>query len=301
MTISICYAQENSVSEELLIMNDSIHLQGVLTYKNDQNPQALAIFIQGSGNPDKNGNQLGMNIKANYIKQLAEALLEQDIAMFRYDKRNVPEVNHKIVLKHYVFDDLVDDVKTIIEHFKGDKRFDQIVLIGHSQGSLVGMLAIEAGADRYISLAGLSKSADEAIVWQISKQNEGLSQVAAEHFKELKETGKIDSINPLLYSIFNPTNNKFFKNYIKYNPVEEIGRIKIPTLIINGNMDLQVSAEDAEALHHALPDAEFKIISKMNHVLKHLESDEDNMQSYYTEDYPVSPELVEVIAKFIKD
>ncbi len=253
MTISICYAQENSVSEELLIMNDSIHLQGVLTYKNDQNPQALAIFIQGSGNPDKNGNQLGMNIKANYIKQLAEALLEQDIAMFRYDKRNVPEVNHKIVLKHYVFDDLVDDVKTIIEHFKGDKRFDQIVLIGHSQGSLVGMLAIEAGADRYISLAGLSKSADEAIVWQISKQNEGLSQVAAEHFKELKETGKIDSINPLLYSIFNPT------------------------------------------------DAEFKIISKMNHVLKHLESDEDNMQSYYTEDYPVSPELVEVIAKFIKD
>ncbi len=293
-------AQDDINTEELIIYNDSIQLPGILSFQPGTDKQPLAIFIQGSGNPDRNGNQLGMNIKANYIKQLAESLYGNGIAMFRFDKRNVPTVNHKFILSDYRFDHLVDDARTIIRHFKADERFGPLIVIGHSQGSLVGMLSADAGTDRFISLAGLSKPADEAIVWQISKQNESLSKVAEAHFNELRETDSIKQMNPFLAPIFAPVNRPFLKNYIQYDPRKEIGALSIPVLIINGDKDIQVTPEDAELLHRAKEDSEIKIIPGMNHVLKHIENDDDNMKSYYSEDFPVSEQLIEIITAFIK-
>ncbi|MBT8288961.1 MAG: alpha/beta hydrolase, partial [Bacteroidia bacterium] len=219
---------------------------------------------------------------------------------FRYDKRNVPVANHKYVFVHYKFEDLVDDVETIIEFFKMDARFNKIVLIGHSQGSLVGMLAANSGADRFVSLSGLSKTADEAIVWQLSKQNQGLSEVAAAHFKELKETGEIKDPNPFLISIFAKANLEFLRSYMMYDPTEVIKSLNIPVLILNGDKDLQVPVDDAEALHSACPDATLQIIPNMNHVLKHLVEDTDNMKSYFSPDYPVSEDLIQSLVSFIK-
>ncbi len=55
---------------------------------------------------------------------------------------------------------------------------------------------------------------------------------------------------------------------MKYDPANEIAKLKIPTLIIQGTTDLQISVNDAELLSKAKPDAQLVIIENMNHFLK---------------------------------
>ena len=74
----------------------------------------------------------------------------------------------------------------------------------------------------------------------------------------------------------------------------------MPILILNGTKDLQVTVEDANNLHNAQPNSELVIIENMNHVLKTIEKDEDNLTSYSSPDFPLSSELISAIENFIK-
>ena len=195
---------------------------------------------------------------------------------------------------------MVKDAKKVIAHFKIEKRFSEIILIGHSQGSLVAMLASK-NTSKYISIAGPSESIDKTIIKQITKQSAEFGKVAEAHFKELFETGTIIQVNPLLASIFAKQNLEFIANYAKYNPVEEIKKVTIPALLINGTKDLQVKIEDAKALHKALPSSELVLINNMNHVLKNIEKDADNLNSYYSANFQLSPKLITTIVAFLKN
>jgi uncharacterized protein len=295
LNCTVCYGQSKITSEEILIHNDSIELPGTLTYSNTKTP--LVIWIHGSGNVDRNGNQ-GTVVKANYIKQFRDEINTQDIAFYSYDKRTSNPKNFKF-LKGVLIDSFVDDAKKVIDYFKNDNRFSEIILVGHSQGSLIAMLASK-NTNKYISIAGPSTSIDKTIIEQITNQNATFGKVAEAHFKELFETGDIKQVNPLLVSVFSKPNFPFLINWAKYNPTEEIQKITIPTLIINGTKDLQVKIEDANALHTALPSSELVLIENMNHVLKNIEKDADNMNSYYSEKFSLSQKLITTIVAFIK-
>ncbi|WKD84738.1 Esterase EstD [Polaribacter huanghezhanensis] len=295
LIFSVSHGQSKITSEEILIQNDSIELPGTLTFTNTKTP--LVIWVHGSGNVDRNGNQSAI-VKANYIKQFRDEINKNNIAFFSFDKRTSNPKNFKF-LKGIVFTDFEEDVEKVITHFKDDKRFSEIILVGHSQGSLIAMLASK-NATKYISISGPGESIDKTMVKQITAQNALLGESAAAHFKELKETGSIKNINPFLFSIFSKANLPFLKSWANYNPTEEIKKLTIPVLIINGTKDLQVKVEDATALHHAKPSSELVLIKNMNHVLKNIEKDADNMKSYYTADFPISKKLITTIVAFIK-
>ncbi|MEY8848916.1 alpha/beta fold hydrolase [Psychroserpens sp. XS_ASV72] len=300
LCFSFSHAQDNFISEEILVMNDSIQLPGTLTYNAELKQQPLLIFVSGSGNPDRNGNQPQFGVNGNYIKQFSEAMNKKGIAFFRYDKRNVTASNIKFIMESYEFQDLVNDVSAVIDQFKDDKRFNSITLIGHSQGSLVSMMATNEHVDKYISLAGIGESVDKTIIRQYNAQSPELAKVVAAHIDELKSSGTIEDINPMLMGLFAKQNHQFLKSYLKLDPTEEIKNLEIPILVINGTKDVQVEVKDAENLHNANPDSELVIIDKMNHVLKVIEKDEDNLASYMSPDFPLSEALVTTVEKFIK-
>lgn len=294
------FAQDTFTSEDILIKNDSIQLPGTLTYNADLKSQPLIIFIHGSGNVDRNGNQ-GMMAKANYIKMLNDSLVSKDIAFFRFDKRTATISNMRFIMSNMTFEGFVDDVNTIINTFKDDNRFSSITLVGHSQGSLIAMLVDHTYVDKYISLAGPSNSIDQTLVEQIRFQNgDDMASKVESHFKELYEKGHIENVDPMLMSIFNKPTQPFILSWMKYNPSEEIKSVKLPILILNGSKDLQVPKRDAETLHAANPNSKLVIIENMNHVLKSIEKDEDNITSYMSPDFPLSEELIQVIETFIK-
>ena len=81
---SIALVSAQITNEEILIKNDTIELPGTLSYSKKNSP--LLIWIHGSGNVDRNGNQ-GTMVKANYIQQFRESINKNEIAFFSYDKR----------------------------------------------------------------------------------------------------------------------------------------------------------------------------------------------------------------------
>lgn len=296
--MSIVLSTAQIKSEKLLIKNDSIELPGTLTYSTANSP--LIIWVHGSGNIDRNGNQAGMNVGASYIQQFRDSINSKGIAFYSYDKRTANMKNMKFLMKGISFDDFISDVKKVVQHFRKGGRFKEITLIGHSQGSLVAMMA-SADADKYISLAGPAESIDVTITKQVTNQSAEMGKTAAAHFKELKETGTIKVVNPMLMRIFGGPNLGFFKSWMQYDPAKEIAKVTIPTLIINGTKDIQVPVEDAKILHAARKKGELKIIENMNHLIKHIDKDEDNIKSYRTPDFPLSTALIEVIATFVKN
>lgn len=295
------YGQNTITTEDILMTNDSIQLPGTLTYHKSRDTQPLIIFVHGSGNVDRNGNQAGLPANANYIKQLSDSLTKKQIAFYRYDKRTATPANLKHLMKEVDFNDFVEDLRLVIDHFKDDSRFSSITLLGHSQGSLVAMLASQSDIDKYISLAGASLSIDTTILKQFQNMYPDLVEPATRYFKELKETGAIKEIKePILKQVFPKQNQVFFATWMQYDPVEELKNVTIPILILNGAKDLQVEVDDAKNLHAAQPDSELVIISNMNHVLKDIEKDEDNLASYASPDFPLSKELINAIEAFIK-
>lgn len=298
---SVFLNAQQSHSEEIMLKNGPIELPGTLTMPDGIENPPLAIFIHGSGNIDRNGNQAGVSIKADYIKMLNDSLVQHGIAFFRYDKRTANPNNRAFFTKNDVFEALVDDAKIVIEHFKNDNRFKNITVIGHSQGSLVAMLAYSPGVEKYVSLAGLSETMQEAVIRQMGNQNPAVVPMVKSHFNELMATDTIKEVNPTLLSLFHPLNHQFIKTYNSYHPEKVIHKVNAKTLIVNGDADSQVRVLDAELLHKAKPGAQLAIIPKMNHLLKEVHSSEENLASYYKPDYPISAQLIEILATFIKN
>ena len=289
LSITVTLAQVKT--EEILIKNDGIELPGTLTYNKEKSP--LIIFIHGSGGVDRTGGASKM------IQQFGNEIIKSDIAFFAYDKRTSNKNNVAILKQGVLFNDFVSDAKKVVNHFKNDKRFTEIILVGHSQGSLVAMLASE-NIHKYISLAGAGETIDKSLIRQTTKQNIQLGKTTEAHLKELKETGEIKNVDPSLMILFAPQNQPFFNQWISLNPTEEIKKVKVPILIINGNKDIQVLENDAKNLHDANPKSELVIIDKMNHLIKHIEKDEDNLKSYTTPNFPISKKLIETIVSFVK-
>ena len=287
------------ISNSAEISIDSL-INGTLLIPNKNKKAPLAIIIQGSGPTDRNGNQ--KSLKNNSLKYLAEGLYRKRIATFRYDKRFVKQVQDGTFNESEVdFNDFINDAKNVIQYFKDDQRFSEIIIIGHSQGSLVGIIASQKNkVSKFISLAGAGQEIDEVIIDQLENQAPALVENARQSFDDIRVNGVAQNYSPLLASIFRPSLQPFLLSWMQYNPQEEISKLKIPILLINGDNDFQVQVSEAEYLKTAKPDADLVIIPHMNHIFKEIKGDLiENQSSYNKEEIPISKQLIKSINSFI--
>jgi len=260
----------------------------------------LVILIAGSGPTNRSGNSTMGGIN-NSLKFLAEGLTQNGIAVYSYDKRIFAQMITKTVdEKTLSFEDFINDTKDVITYFKSQKKYSKIIIAGHSEGALIGMVASLNNADGYVSLAGAGRCIDEVLLEQLGKQSPKLKDAAQDGFASLKEGKTFENKNPMLASIFRESVQPYMISWIKYNPQVEIKKLTIPILLINGTKDLQVPATDAELLHVANSKSEVKIIENMNHIFKEITVDEDNLKSYSDPKLPVIPEIISILTTFVK-
>ena len=261
----------------------------------------LAIIIPGSGATDRNGNsQMTRN---NSYKKLAEGLAAKGIASFRYDKRVITLMKKGALQEDKLrFDDFVDDAIAAAQYYIERGQYSSIYFVGHSQGSLVGMVAAQkVNIQGFISLCGAGQSIDKTILSQIELQMPDLKENASVAFTTLKEKGQVKDFSPALASIFRKDVQPFMASWMQFNPRREIRKLKVPTLIIGGSKDLQVSVGEAEILKKAKSDAEILIVENMNHVFFDIQGDDlENTKSYNERARKIMPEVVDGIATFIK-
>lgn len=264
-------------------------------------PVPVAIIIAGSGPTTKDGNTvLGNN---NSLKMLAEDLAAQGIASVRYDKRGVGD-NLGLLLKEedLVFTDYAKDVESIIKAIGDDPRFSEVHVIGHSEGSLVGMIAATSTkVDSIISIAGAGRPIEEVLIEQLTPQlSKDLLTKSKEILASLKKGELVADVPESLYSLFRPSVQPYMISWLQYDPAEVLKKLDVPTLIVQGKNDLQVKMTDAERLNTAKTTAETVYFDKMNHVLKDSPTDQKgNMATYANPTLPLAEGLVDSISTFI--
>ncbi len=201
--------------------------------------------------------------------------------------------------KNMSFEDFIKDVKDVATYFRSQKKYSKIIIAGHSEGSLIGMVAALNNADGYISIAGAGRPIDEVLLEQLTKQSPSIKEEAQKGLAALKQGKTFENKNPMLSSLFRESVQPYMISWIKYNPQVEIAKLSIPILVINGTKDIQVPPSDAELLHAAYTKSELKIIENMNHIFKEIKVDSDNLKSYNNPNLPVMPELISSITQYI--
>jgi len=264
------------------------------------NATKLVILIAGSGPTNRDGNQIGLT--NNSLKLLAESLVNNGIAVYSYDKRIFAQMaSGKLDEASLTFDNFIDDAKAVILYFKNQKKYHSITVAGHSEGALIGMVAANGNANAYISIAGAGRPIDEVLLEQIEKQAPFLKEEVEKSLATLKSGNTFELKNQMLASLFRASVQPYMISWIKYNPQNEIKKLQIPSLLINGDKDLQVSVQDAQLLQQAQPNAQLHIIPNMNHIFKVIKGDDtENKASYTNPELPICVELTSIITTFIR-
>jgi pimeloyl-ACP methyl ester carboxylesterase len=295
-----CFSQVTAAFTKENIAINSLLNGSLYTPIKQNNETNLVILIAGSGPTDRDGNQKGLT--NNSLKLLAEALANSDIAVYSYDKRIFAQMaTGKLDEASLSFDNFIDDAKAVLLFFRNQKKYHTITIAGHSEGALIGMVAANGNADAYISIAGAGRPIDEVLVEQIGKQAPFLKEEVEKDLATLKSGNTFELKNLMLASLFRGSVQPYMISWIKYNPQTEIKKLHIPTLLINGDKDIQVSVSDAQLLQQAKTDAQLKIIPNMNHIFKEIKGDDtENKASYTNPDLPISKGLPSILTAFIQ-
>lgn len=264
----------------------------------------LAIIVAGSGPTDRNGNSSMLPGPNNSLKQLAQALADAGIASVRYDKRGIAASAAAGPVESALrFDNYVNDASGWVQKMKQDERFSSVAIIGHSEGSLIAMLAArQARADAYVSIAGPAQGAADVLRKQLRPKLNGAAAAENERVLLALEHGILAGDVPAGFAaLYRPSIQPYLISWFRYVPAVELAKLDIPVLIVQGSTDLQITVADAEALKKAKPSATLAIVRGMNHVLKLVDGDlQEQIGSYSNAALPLAPELVKSVTQFLK-
>lgn len=310
----------NSSGKKLAVIEEAVKLEtpngnlfGTLLLPQSPREVPVVLIISGSGPTDRDGNSPLLKGPNNSLKLLAEGLAANGIASLRYDKRGVGQTGKEMLLVAQKaktvlrevdlrFDAYVDDAVLWGQKLRGDKRFSTVTIAGHSEGSLIGMIAArKLPADEFVSIAGAGRPAGQILLKQVKPQfTPELFKQTAEIINLLVAGQRPPSVPPQLYSLFRPGIQPYMMSWLRYDPAKEIAALTSPVLIIQGTTDLQISVEDARLLAVAKPKAKLYFVEGMNHILKQVSKDgEKQTASYSDPTLPVIPALLNEISQFV--
>lgn len=288
------WAQESPVYLETA----TVTLKGTLLLPAAEKPP-LVIFHSGSGPTDRDGNNPQM--QNNSLKLLAEGLQREGIAVLRYDKRGIAASKSNDKEEDLRLSDFIRDLEGWIDQMKQTQLFSRIILLGHSEGALISLMAAQSSeVQGYVSLAGPGRNAADIIYEQIQAQSPDLASATKNDLDSLRQGFLIKEYSPYLMGLFRPSVQPYIISWFALNPEEEISRLSIPVLIVQGTHDIQVAVEEAQRLAEAQPKARLVLLEEMNHVLKKAPAERmANIQTYNQPDLPLHPGLLPTIVDFI--
>ena len=247
---------EMGQTEEILkLKTQTGEIEGTLAMPDSKLPVPVVLIIAGSGPTDRDGNNPVM--KNNSLKMLSAELAKKGIASLRYDKRGIAKSQPAGIKEADLrFEMYINDAADWIKLLSQNKKFSQVVVIGHSEGSLIGMVASQdPKVAKFISLAGAGQAADQIIREQLKAQPPFVLEQSTPILDELVKGNTVENVPPMLNALFRPSVQPYMISWFKFDPQIEIAKIKKPVLIVQGTTDIQVSVDDAKRLQAAKTDA----------------------------------------------
>src|SRR5271169_2640657 len=295
--VSLCGATTGASGEEAGIRVGNI--DAVLTTPADAERPPVALLIAGSGSTDHDGN--GPQVKPATLKKLAEQLAARKIATLRYDKRGAggwkPQFGRP---EDFRFKDYVDDAAALVTHLRSSGKFARVVVVGHSEGGLVAILAARREPiDRLVLLATAARKQGDLLKAQLERK-----QIPADVLAPILRA--IDSIMagqivdpPPQGLAIAPSMQPGVASAFNEDPIDPLKSIERPMLIIGGGRDRQVARLDFVALSTAAPLAKTLWLPEMNHVLVDVADQDDDLAAYNQPERALDAALIDSVAAFI--
>jgi hypothetical protein len=297
------WAQGGPVRDSVVhFTSGPVTLEATVTLPAGQGPWPAAVIIAGSGPTDRNGNSAA-GISTDMYAMLARGLAERGIASLRYDKRSLPATKGTFDLAAVTLPDFAGDATAAARSLAARPDIGAISFIGHSEGGMLALLAARDGAPVaglvLVSAAGrdITTILREQLGRQLPPQTLAQFDTAWRAYLEGKPFTRI----PGLDALFVPVNRRFMQSWRDLHPVELLRGLTLPTLVLQGETDLQITPEDAAALRSARADVKVMVLPGVNHVLK-LASGKtvaEQMGAYTDRTLPLAPGVVTTIADFL--
>lgn len=297
--------EKNAISISTYVGVNGATLSGTMLLPNSKGHFPAAIIIAGSGPTDRDGNSKLLPGANNSLKFLAEGLASHHIATIRYDKRGVGESEeNKLTESQLRIETYVDDLIAWIESVREDSTLTSLTLIGHSEGALIALIAAKkVKVDGLVLIAAPGRNLSSIIEEQLANapMPDDFRITSKKILATLTAGDTTSSVPYELYGLFRPSVQPYLISSFAYSPTELIKAINVPTLIIQGTADAQVTKADADNLAKAQPAAKLLLIDGMNHLLKVVPTDKQSQaDSYSNPNIPIPTEVLSGIEKLIK-
>lgn len=267
------------------------------------------ILLAGSGDLDRDGVAFGVPI----LGQLAGALADAGHLVVRFDKRGVGQSGGRA--ESATLTDHAEDVLAVVRAVKKRKDVDgkRIAVVGHSEGGAVALLAASRTKDiaAVVSIAGPGVTGSALILEQ---QKHALDRLAlSDDEKQKRMALQTQIMNAVLTGtgwegvpepLRKQADTPWFRSLLAYDPAEPMRRASQPLLIVQGELDTQVSPANADALL-ALAQArkngrgaDVVKLPRLNHLLVPAKTGE--ISEYGTlEDRTISADVGSAIAEWL--
>ncbi|HEX4013512.1 MAG TPA: alpha/beta hydrolase [Candidatus Cybelea sp.] len=263
-------------------------------------PAPVVLIVAGSGPTDRNGDS-ALGIAPETYRMLAAALAQRGVASLRYDKRGIGASFGAAGREESLrFDTYVDDAVGWLELLARDARFSRVCVAGHSEGSLIGTIAvIKAPAHSLVSLDGAGRPAATILREQLKANLSPQQYAVADGIIGKLQQGKTVPSTPADMAAWaRPSVQPYLISWFQYDPAVEIGKVRIPVTIVAGTADVQVGLADAQALKRGNPSATLVVIKGMNHLLKYAPDTSSAAAiaaAYQNNSLPVDPQAIDAV------
>jgi dienelactone hydrolase len=297
-TLKPDYSVPNSApftAEEVRIKVKNYILAGTLLLpKGGTQPYPVVVTSTGSGQQTRDEPISLPNLK-DYkpFRQIAEHLATHGIAVLRVDDRGVGDSTGIDTLDRATTFDFADDVRAQVAYLRTRPDIDpkRIAIVGHSEGGIIAPMV--AASDPKIAaivlLAGTAKRGEDVLLYQMNRPLELNAAMTDEEkskgraanqsiLRTVIEGGDISKLPQIFHF-------QWTKVFLTYDPLPTIRKVRQPILIVQGELDRQVTADQADMLAKAAMDAGNKdvmvrVFPKLNHLfLPSKEGDESEYSS----------------------
>jgi len=298
--------------EDILFHSAETRLAGTLVLPGLHHEFPGLVLVPGSGQVDRDENAKKLPINA--FKEIAHHLADQGIATLRYDKRGVgASGGHFWETGFY---DNVADAMAAIHYLRMHEniRKNQVFVLGHSEGAVIAtrLAANDPELAGAVLLAGTAQSGEDVLLWQskqVTKGMRGLNGflIRALHIDIQKAQRKqLDKIKKTKrdwgrVQLIAKINTKWLREFMAYNPAEDMPDIWIPVLAITGSKDIQVNPADLEKMS-GLIQSEFESheIADLTHLLR-TDPGEPSMAAYQNlVQQPVDEQVLALVTDWLQ-
>jgi pimeloyl-ACP methyl ester carboxylesterase len=263
-----------TTEREVTFKSGPFTLAGTLQLPSAGGPWPAVLLVPGSGRIDRDEN--APKLRINAFHDIAAHLATQGVASLRYDKQGMG-ASEGSFWDAGLFDN-VADASAALNWLKAQPeiRPDKVFLLGHSEGAIISTRLGGTGTDvaGIILLAGPARNGEDVLAGQAEQMLKcvrGLNKWLIKLFRinvrksQQKQLDKIKAStkNWYRFRLVVKINAKWFREFMAYNPAQEMPKIQAPVLALTGAKDIQVDPTDLDVMaglikaqfeSHVLPD-----------------------------------------------